>query len=148
MPCILFKKADGRAQEPGNGKRGLMNINAGREPFPIFFFIKTLLFQYIVTGLLLLVLSFLLFKMGLGEKTVSFAIVVIYVLSTFFGGMMAGKRMESRKFLWGLLVGGTYFLFLTLLSLLLGEEGIRMGNSFWTTLVLCAGGGMLGGMIS
>lgn len=96
----------------------------------------------------MLVLAFLLYKLGLGERIVSFAIIVIYVVSTFFGGMLAGKKMENRKFLWGLLVGGAYFLLLTFASAILGEEGIGLGNSFWTTLVLCAGGGMLGGMVS
>lgn len=125
-----------------------MNQSAGREAFPIFFFIKTLLFQYILTGVLLLVLAFMLYKLELGERIVSFVIIAIYVVATFFGGVLAGKRMENRKFLWGLLVGGAYFLLLTVASAVLGEEGIRLGNSFWTTLVLCVGGGMLGGMVS
>lgn len=116
--------------------------------FPAVFFIKTLIFSYIITGLLLAVLAFLLYKLGLGEKTVSFAIIVIYVVSTVVGGFITGKKMENRRFLWGLLMGSAYFLLLTIVSLLVGEGSIQSGNSFWTTLVLCAGGGMLGGMIS
>ena len=120
--------------------------NAGE--FPILFLLKTLLFSYILTGILLALLAFLLYKMGLGEKAVTIAIIVIYVAATFFGGFMAGKKLKNRKFLWGLVLGAAYFLVLSALSLSVGQEGLQMGNSFLTTLVLCAGGGMLGGMLS
>lgn len=120
--------------------------NAGE--FPIFFLLKTLLFSYILTGVLLALLAFLLYKMGLGEKVVSIAIIVIYVVATFFGGFVAGKKLKSKKFLWGLVMGAAYFLVLTAVSLSAGPDGLKMGNDFLTTLVLCAGGGMLGGMLS
>ena len=112
------------------------------------FLLKSLLFSYILTGVMLALLAFLLYKLGLGEKTVSVAIIVIYVAATLFGGFVAGKRMGSRKFLWGLLMGSAYFLVLTAVSLCVGGAGIDVGTSFFTTLVLCAGGGMLGGMLS
>lgn len=115
---------------------------------PVVFLLKSLLFSYILTGVMLALLAFLLYKLGLGEKTVSVAIIVIYVAATLFGGFVAGKRMGSRKFLWGLLMGSAYFLVLTAVSLCVGGAGIDVGTSFFTTLVLCAGGGMLGGMLS
>jgi len=115
---------------------------------PVMFFMKVLLFQYILTGVLLALLAFLLYKMGLGEGVVSFAIIVIYVLATMSGGWLTGKKMENRRFMWGLAVGCIYFLLLTMISLMTGGDSIQVGNSFWTTLVLCAGGGMLGGMFS
>ncbi len=112
------------------------------------FFLKSLLFSYILTVLMLGVLAFLLYKLQLGEKAVNMAIIVIYVAATALGGFLAGKRMKSRRFLWGLLLGGAYFLILTAVSLIVGKGNIQMGSSFFTTLVLCAGGGMLGGMLS
>jgi len=118
------------------------------EGLPIGFLLKCLLFSYILTGVMLAVLAFLLYKLGLSEKTVSIGIIVIYVAATLFGGFITGKRMQNRKFLWGLLMGGAYFLILTAVSVCVGEGGIQVGNSFLTTLVLCAGGGMLGGMLS
>ena len=45
---------------------------------PVLFLLKCLLFAYALTGALLMLLSLLLFKAGLGEKTVSVAIIVIY----------------------------------------------------------------------
>lgn len=122
--------------------------NAGTERIPFGFLLKSLLFSYILTALLLAVLAFLLYKLSLGEKAVSIAIIVIYVAATFFGGFVAGKKIGSRKFLWGLFMGGVYFLVLAAVSLCVGKGGLQLGNSFFTTLVLCAGGGMLGGMLS
>ena len=116
--------------------------------FPVFFLLKTLLFSYILTGVLLALLAVLLYKLRLEEKVVTLAIIVIYVAGTFFGGFVAGKRLKNRKFLWGLLLGTAYFAVLVLVSLAVGRGHIQLGNSFLTTLVLCAGGGMLGGMLS
>jgi len=125
-----------------------MEQNSNRAEIPVFFFLKTLLFSYILTGGLLALLAFLLYKLGLGERIVSIAIIVIYVAATFFAGFMAGKRMKSRKFLWGLALGSAYFLVLAAVSLAMGKSVGELGTSVLTTLALCAGGGMLGGMLS
>ena len=69
---------------------------------PVAFLLKSLLFSYILTVLMLGVLAFLLYKLQLGEKAVNMAIIVIYVAATALGGFLAGKRMKSRRFLWGL----------------------------------------------
>ena len=125
-----------------------MERNSDKEGIPAAFLLKSLLFSYILTGVLLAVLAFLLYKMGLDEKIVSIAIIVIYVAATFFGGFVTGKKMGSRRFWWGLVMGGAYFLILTVVSLCVGKGNIQIGNSFFTTFALCAGGGMLGGMLS
>lgn len=125
-----------------------MDQTAGKEKIPVLFMLKCLLFSYIVTAVLLAVLAFLLYKLGLSEKTVSGSVIVIYVAATVLGGMIAGKRMQSRRFLWGLIVGAAYFVILAAASLIVGEGSFQAANSFVTTLVLCAGGGMLGGMLS
>lgn len=115
---------------------------------PVFFLLKSLLFSYILTAGLLLILAFLLYKMQLSEQPVAIAIVVIYVLATLFAGFITGKKMKSRKFLWGLMMGAAYFIVLALVSLAVKQSPEALGNSFFTTMFLCAGGGMLGGMLS
>ena len=47
---------------------------------------KALVLAYAVTGILLLVLAFLLYKLGLGESQVNLGIMVIYILSSLLGG--------------------------------------------------------------
>ena len=110
--------------------------------------IKNLLLAYLMTLIVLLVLAFLLYKVGLTEKAVSIAMILTYTGSTFLAGFLTGKKMGKMKFLWGLAVGTAYFVILVILSLIGGRAGTMFGKDFFTTLLLCAGGGMLGGMIS
>ena len=110
--------------------------------------LKILLAMYLVTGGLLLLLSALLYKMQLSEGMVSAGIVLIYVISGFLGGLLSGKAMKTRRFFWGMVMGGAYFLILVLGSILF-QKGINMELSrFFTTLILCTASGMIGGMVS
>lgn len=115
---------------------------------PVVFLLKSLLLSYILTAALLLLLAFFLYKPGLTESIVSIAIIGIYVLSTFFAGFITGKKMRTKKYIWGFLMGGAYFLVLLLISLFVNRSLGDFGNSFLTTLALCTGGGMMGGMVS
>ena len=114
----------------------------------VIWWIKSLLASYIVTGILLLVLTFFMYKFELNEKIVSAAIVVIYVVSTLIGGMIIGKLTKSKRYLWGMVLGIIYFVLLLLITL--GVYRTLNGDSvsIVTSLILCAGGGMTGGMIS
>ena len=47
---------------------------------------KALFLSYAVTGMLLLALAFLLYKMGLGESQVNLGIMIIYIVSCLVGG--------------------------------------------------------------
>ena len=53
--------------------------------------ISTLLIMYVITGLALLALALLLFKMQLSENIVSISIMVIYIISCLIGGLVAGS---------------------------------------------------------
>ena len=110
--------------------------------------LKALLCAYVVTGILLLVLTLLLYKAGLSEENVNAGIILIYVISTFSGGFVIGKLTGTRKFLWGLLLGVIYFVLLLLISLGIYHSFQADLMNLATTFLLCAGGGMLGGMIS
>ena len=59
--------------------------------------LKALLCSYTLTGILLLILAFLLFKMDLSERIVSVGIVAIYIMSCFLGGLVLGKKMKKQK---------------------------------------------------
>lgn len=129
-------------------KGGRAGVVGGGEAGWVLVLLKGLLFSYIVTAAMLLILAFLLYKVGLTEKPVSIAIIFIYVASTFLAGFIAGKKMQSRRFLWGLIMGVAYFVVLAVVSLVVNQSAEVLGESFFTTLVLCASGGMLGGMLS
>lgn len=110
--------------------------------------IKSLLAAYIVTGLLLLLLALLLYKLQLSESVVNIGIVAIYVAACFLGGFLEGKMMKTRKFLWGGAFGLLYFAVLAIISLAVGQGFSGSSSHFVTTLILCMAGGTLGGMVS
>ena len=114
----------------------------------IVWMLKSLLFSYVVTGMLLALLTVLLYKFELDEQLVSAAIVAIYVLATMAGGLLIGKLVKVRRFLWGLGLGAAYFALLMLITL--GVYHTLNGNAanMITAFILCSGGGMIGGMIS
>lgn len=110
--------------------------------------LKALLVAYVVTAILLLILAALLYKMELDEKAVSAGIVAIYIASTLIGGLVLGKMAKMRRFLWGLGLGIAYFAFLLLITVGVYRTLDGSGIHTLTTFILCAGGGMIGGMIS
>lgn len=110
--------------------------------------LKALLASYLVTGILLFVLTLLLYKFEWDEQMVTAGIIVIYVLSTFVGGFILGKLKKVRKFLWGLIIGVLYFVLLFLISFGVYRSFDGNGTNVITALLLCAGGGMLGGMLA
>ena len=124
-----------------------MEQRLGKSP-KIMWMIKALLASYIMTGILLLILTFFMYKFELNEKIVSAAIVGIYVVSTLIGGVIIGKLTKSKRYLWGMVLGILYFVLLLLITL--GVYRTLNGDSvsIVTSLILCAGGGMTGGMIS
>ncbi len=110
--------------------------------------LTTLLVMYVVSGVLLLVIAFLLYKFRLSEQVVSIAILAVYIVSGVLGGIMIGKKMKTRKFIWGLVMGGLYFAVLIIGSLVMnqgiGSDVVHVG----TTFAICLAAGMVGGMIS
>lgn len=110
--------------------------------------LKAMLGSYLVTGALLLLLAFLMYKFNWDEGKISAGIIVIYVLSTLVGGFVIGKCAKSRKFLWGLASGILYFALLLIISLAFYHSLQDDGGNTLFTLLLCAGGGTLGGMVS
>ncbi len=104
--------------------------------------------MFIISGLLLLLLAFLLYRFELSEGIVKTGIIVIYVLSGVAGGFFMGRLRKEKKFLWGLLAGVLYFAILFLISLIV-KGGFNMDwIKLMTTFILCAASGMIGGMIS
>ena len=110
--------------------------------------LKSLLLSYVLTGISLLLLAFLLFQFNLVEQPVAIGILVIYVISCLAGGFLVGKIIRKEKYLFGLLVGLSYFLLLAIVSFAVqGKWDMTMRHAV-TTFLMCLGGGALGGMLS
>lgn len=115
---------------------------------PVFSVVKVLIAAYLATGVMLLLLAMLLYKFGLGESIIDAGIVAAYILSCFLGGFLMGKLQKTRKFLWGMVIGCVYYLILLAVSLAMKEASAELGGNIFTSLVMCVGSGMLGGMVS
>ncbi len=110
--------------------------------------IKSLLGAYAMTMIALFVLAFCLYRFRLGEEVVAMTIIGIYILITFVSGYIIGRKTGSRKFLWGMLSGLSYFLVLLLISAIVNHGFPEMGNHGITTFILCVASGTLGGMLA
>ena len=135
----------GRMRSKNKGEPQMGNMLSGEG---IRFIMKCLLFSYVLTAGLLLLLALLLYRFSLQEKIVNIGIIVIYIAVTFLAGLLAGKRAGSRKFLWGLCMGTLYFAVLALVSLAVNRSIADVATNFVTVFCLCAGSGMLGGMLA
>ena len=125
----------------------LLKRNEG-EKRPYLIVCKNMLLAYLITLVLLLFMAFLLYKVGLTEETVSAMMSVLYAGSCLVAGFVTGKQMKVKRFMWGMIVGAGYFIVLVFFSWIAGRKGVVFTRDMITTMFLCVGGGMLGGMLS
>ncbi len=119
-----------------------------RQNTKLFAVLTGLLFSYIITAFILLLLSFLMLKVNLPGAGISAGIIAAYIISNLIGGFLVGKKAEQKKFVWGLVMGVFYFVILMLVSLLMNRaEPMPLGNLL-TALIVCGMSGMVGGMLS
>ena len=110
--------------------------------------IRSLILSFLLSLILLAGLTFLLYKFRLGESQITAGIHGVYIVSCLAGGLLAGKAMKTRRFLWGILAGLLYFLFLFAMSAL-QEQGIHTEiTRILTVFGICSLSGMVGGMLS
>lgn len=114
----------------------------------VLYILEALVFSYIITALLLLLISFLMLKLELSSLVISSVINIIYIISAFTGGFFLGKKTEQRRFIWGLFLGIAYFIILMLVSLIMNRTGSLPLGGLFTVFIITSLSGMLGGMIS
>lgn len=119
-------------------------MGTGEKRFSVI--LVSLLCSYVTTVLALLLLAFLLYALKCGDSVAKIGVILIYLGATFVGGYFTGKKLHTKKYLWGLFVGALYFFILWMVSLAIpgGERDTTM--QFLASMLLCIGGGMLGGM--
>lgn len=110
--------------------------------------IRSLVAAYIFTGVALAILAFVIYKWELSETVVNIVIMAVYVIASFIGGFITGKRVKERKFFWGLVMGGLYILIIYGVSMIMSASLDMISTANIAACLLCLGGGMLGGMVS
>lgn len=114
----------------------------------VMWFLKAILASYIISGCLLLLFTYFVYKVQLAENIVVAGIMVIYFLSTLVGGYIIGRLTQQQKYMWGMVSGFVYFFLLMMVSI-----GVYRGfgtNGVQTVFagILCVAGGMIGGMVA
>ncbi len=107
-----------------------------------------LLLSYLITIGGLLLLALVLYKIPLSDSAVNIGIIVIYILSTFLTSFICGRKIKTKKFLWGFILGTSYFLVLLVISLITNQSNVILGTNVLTAFMICAGAGTLGGMLA
>ncbi|MDO4294632.1 MAG: TIGR04086 family membrane protein [bacterium] len=109
---------------------------------------KVLLFSYVLTALLLLLLALALYKLQLDEFQVSFGVHAIYLISCLLGGFLSGKIIRQRRFFWGLILGCLYFGCLFLASFAVTHTLPSSSSQTLLNFLLCICAGIVGGVLS
>ena len=106
-----------------------------------------LLIAFLGSVLFLALVALLLFKFQIAADTVSILMIAVYILMPLTAGLLMGRKMGERKFMYGAMMGAVYFLILCVFSMIYQKTGIAVSQNFFTTALLCIGGGTLGGML-
>lgn len=110
--------------------------------------LKETLIQFIISAILMAIAAFIVLQLSPSHYIIKGIIIGIYVISTFTGGMIMGKVMENRKFLWGMLAGIVYVCIIMAVSLI-ANKGLNQGDiGIVSAVSSCILGGTLGGMVS
>lgn len=108
--------------------------------------LKGLIIAYAMTFALLALLAFLMYKCRWDGQTIDIGIAMIYLISAALFGFVIGGHVTSRKFLWGCLAGLLYALILVVVAIIMNKGYGELSKYVTGPILLCAAGGMIGGM--
>jgi len=110
--------------------------------------VKALFVSYVLTGIILLILALIMYKAEPPNIFINAGVVFAYIISSFAGGMIVGKKTQEKRFLWGIISGLLYFSIIFAISILMKKDIMSQLGSTVVVFVTCGFGGMLGGMLS
>jgi len=110
--------------------------------------LRSLLVSYLLSLILLFGLTFLCYRLRLPESQISITVYAVYVIACLLGGLLAGKSIRQRRFLWGMLSGILYFVVLFLVSWFFAKDSFGNFNQVTTIMAMCIAAGTIGGMLS
>ena len=99
----------------------------------------------VMTILLLLLVTVLVYNTNISGTVSGILLVAIYVLAPFSGAFVLGKIVKRKRFLWGLLLAGVYFVVSRLSA---PSESMPVVRDYIEVLLAVLPGGILGGMFS
>lgn len=110
--------------------------------------IRSVILSYLVSTGGVLLLSWALYVMKWEGAGSILAVRVLYFLSCFAGGFLAGKEFRQNRLLWSLLTGMIYGMILFLVSQLTGGPGSASWFDVVILFLICLIGSGLGSICS
>lgn len=109
--------------------------------------IKSVVISYVLTAVILLVFSFILYRCKISVSGANGGILLTYVLSCFAGGFIFSGSFAEKRYVGGGLFGVVYFLIVYCVSALWNHSIVIQMPGMLTAFLICVFAGMLGGML-
>lgn len=108
--------------------------------------LKGVVFSYIVTFILVFILSIVYYFCDMSDKLMGIAVFAIGVLGVFLGAFLLSRTISDKGMLHGGILGVIYCVILLILSFFINME-FTMGKGMIINIFSYIGSGMLGGII-
>jgi putative membrane protein (TIGR04086 family) len=108
---------------------------------------KAIVAAYCLTAVVLLILSFVMYKFKMSLTGANGGILFTYVISCMAGGFLFSGSMSGKRYLGGGAAGMVYFLVVYCVSALWNRSLAGQMPGLLTAFLVCLFAGMLGGMI-
>ncbi len=109
---------------------------------------KVLIIAYVITIVMLLILSLLLYKLGLSTGQIKIGIIITYVLAAGLSGFIMAKVQKTKRVVWGFIMGLLYFVILFVVSFFMNKGINAETSNVLLTGVICMVSGAMGGILS
>lgn len=109
---------------------------------------KALIAGYILTLVMLLILTYVIKKFTLDEKTVNSIIGAVYLVGSFLGGMLAAWMAGRRRLVAGMVYGGLYMVILIIISSVMMKAPVYDTSSMVVKVLTGMVSGAIGGFFS
>lgn len=109
--------------------------------------IKSIILSYVVTAIILLILSWITWKMKISVAAAGGGILCAYILSCLLGGFVYSGALNEKRYLGGGLLGLVYFVIVYCVSAVWNQGLVVEMPGILTAFLICVFSGMLGGML-
>lgn len=109
---------------------------------------KALIAGYILTLVMLLILTYVIKKFTLDEKAVNSIIGAVYLVGSFLGGMLAAWMAGRGRLVAGMVYGGLYMVILIIISSVMMKAPVYDTSSIVVKVLTGMVSGAIGGFFS
>ena len=110
--------------------------------------VKALIAGYVITLIMLGVLTYLINKFTLSEKMVDNIIFVIYIAGSFTGGMLSAWMIKRKRVIVGILYGMIYIVVLLTIAALMKKQVPDNNENMLLSVLASVAAGAFGGFFS